>query len=474
MYLKKLHITNFRCFRDYTIEFAPGVTVLFGKNGSGKSTLIHAIHKALSFAFRKADEEDMDAISLSAGFYDQTPNGLKPRNYDKKTDIVRDEKTGLPPQSINIYAEARFLDLDLDWNMFAVRFKLYDSKFKYAFQKLMDKIKSTNTFPVFAYFSDSFPHVTNNASNLTKTQLSLRNLGYVGWDDETAYSDLWITKYSQVWMQWNRANFEVAHEENSLKNCDVFLKDGIVTEKEYQEDVALHKARLSNALEERAKYEPEVSAIRDCLVRFTKDDANIEILDMFVSIYDEDGLCLSTRDRKTISFEKLPAGYKRILYMALDIAYRSYILNGTTDSEGVVIIDEIDLHLHPELEQTVLQRFTKTFPKVQFIVSTHSPLVLTGVETEGKPNVILGMSANESEPTKTHDIYGIDYNSGIEDVMGVASKNVELDYMVGLCAYMTKRGKTAQAENIMQRILDEFAKNRDEVEKMVEAKMTEL
>lgn len=54
MYLKKLHISNFRCFRDYTIEFAPGVTVLFGKNGSGKSTLIHAIHKALSFAFKKA------------------------------------------------------------------------------------------------------------------------------------------------------------------------------------------------------------------------------------------------------------------------------------------------------------------------------------------------------------------------------------------------------------------------------------
>ena len=47
MYLKKLHISNFRCFRDYTIEFAPGVTVLFGNNGSGKSTLIHAIHKAL-------------------------------------------------------------------------------------------------------------------------------------------------------------------------------------------------------------------------------------------------------------------------------------------------------------------------------------------------------------------------------------------------------------------------------------------
>lgn len=427
MYLKKLHISNFRCFRDYTIEFAPGVTVLFGKNGSGKSTLIHAIHKALSFAFRKADAEDKDAISLSAGFYDQKPNGLKPRNYDKKTDIVRDEKTGLPPQSINIHAEARFLDLDLDWNMFAAPFNLYDSKYKDAFQKLMDKIKSTNTFPVFAYFSDSFPHVTNNASSLTKTQLSLRNLGYVGWDDETAYSDLWITKYSQVWMQWNRANFEVAHEENSLKNCDVFLKDGIVTEKEYQEDVALHQARLSNALEERAKYEPEVSAIRDCLVRFTKGDANIEILDMFVSVYDEDGLCLSTRDRKTISFEKLPAGYKRIIYMALDIAYRSYILNGTTYSEGVVIIDEIDLHLHPELEQTVLQRFTSTFPNVQFIVSTHSPLVLTGVETKDGRNCVMKMTPECDAPEVWGNIHGIDYNQMLEENMNVSKRKPEID-----------------------------------------------
>ena len=67
MYLKKLHISNFRCFRDYTIEFAPGVTVLFGKNGSGKSTLIHAIHKALSFAFYK-DTKREDALNLGAGF----------------------------------------------------------------------------------------------------------------------------------------------------------------------------------------------------------------------------------------------------------------------------------------------------------------------------------------------------------------------------------------------------------------------
>lgn len=470
MYLKKLHISNFRCFRDYTIEFAPGVTVLFGKNGSGKSTLIHAIHKALSFAF-KNDKVEKGEITLSSGF-----SSLKPNQYKKKEDIVRDEKSGFPLPDINIHAEADFLNANLKWNMYALTstFALQPSKYKTAYQQLMSRIKETGTFPVFAYFSDSFPHVSTKASTLTKTQLSLRNLGYLGWDDETAYSDLWITRLTKIWTMWDRAKMNVRHEEAALANCENLKASEIINENEYCEDVDLHRTRLLIAQKDFDKYNPEISSIQECLVNFSKKLPGIDILDFFVSVYEEDGLCLETKDGQNPPFEKLPAGYKRIFYMALDIAYRSYILNGTTDSEGIVVIDEIDLHLHPALEQVILQCFQETFPNIQFIVSTHSPLVLTGLETEGKPNVILHMASGDTKPEVTHDIYGIDYNTGIEDVMGVGAKNVELDYMVNLCAYMQKRGKEAQAENIMKRILNKFAKNRNEVEKMVEAKEKEL
>lgn len=470
MYLKNLHISNFRCFRDYTIEFAPGVTVLFGKNGSGKSTLIHAIHKALSFAF-KNDKVEEGELTLSSGF-----SSLRPNQYRKKEDIVRDEKSGLSLPDICIHAEADFLETTLDWDMYALTstFALQPSKYKTAYKLLMSRIKETGTFPVFAYFSDSFPHISTKASTLSKTQLSLRNLGYLGWDDETAYSDLWITRLTKIWTIWNRAKMNVMQEESALANCEKLKASGDINENEYREDVDLHRARLENALKDFNKYNPEISSIRECLVNFSKKLPGIDVQNVFVSVYEEDGLCLETKDGQNPPFEKLPAGYKRIFYMALDIAYRSYILNGTTDSEGIVVIDEIDLHLHPALEQVILQCFQETFPNIQFVVSTHSPLVLTGVETEGKPNVILHMASDGTKPEVTHDIYGIDYNTGIEDVMGVESKNVELDYMVNLCAYMQKRGKQVQAENIMKRILDKFAKNRNEVEKMVEAKEKEL
>ena len=422
MYLKKLHISNFRCFRDYTIEFAPGVTVLFGKNGSGKSTLIHAIHKALSFAF-KNDKVEEDELTLSSGF-----SSLRPNQYRKKEDIVRDEKSGFPLPDICIHAEADFLETTLDWDMYALTstFALQPSKYKTAYKLLMSRIKETGTFPVFAYFSDSFPHISTKASTLTKTQLSLRNLGYLGWDDETAYSDLWITRLTKIWTMWDRAKMNVRHEEAALANCDNFKASGIINEKEYCEDVDLHRTRLENAQKDFNKYNPEISSIRECLVNFSKKLPGIDVLDFFFSVYEEDGLCLETKDGQNPTFEKLPAGYKRIFYMALDIAYRSYILNGTTDSEGIVVIDEIDLHLHPALEQVILQCFQETFPNIQFVVSTHSPLVLTDIDTVTEKNKVMSMTPACDAPEEWRNIHGIDYNQMLEENMDVSKRKPEI------------------------------------------------
>lgn len=422
MYLKKLHISNFRCFRDYTIEFAPGVTVLFGKNGSGKSTLIHAIHKALSFAF-KNDKVEEGELTLSSGF-----PSLRPNQYRKKEDIVRDEKSGLSLPYICIHAEADFLETTLDWDMYALTstFALQPSKYKTAYKLLMSRIKETGTFPVFAYFSDSFPHISTKASTLSKTQLSLRNLGYLGWDDETAYSDLWITRLTKIWTIWNRAKMNVMQEESALANSEKLKASGGINENEYREDVDLHRARLENALKDFNKYNPEISSIRECLVNFSKKLPGIDVQNVFVSVYEEDGLCLETKDGQNPPFEKLPAGYKRIFYMALDIAYRSYILNGTTDSEGIVVIDEIDLHLHPALEQEILQCFQETFPNIQFIVSTHSPLVLTDIDTVTGRNKVMRMTPACDAPEEWRNIHGIDYNQMLEENMDVSKRKPEI------------------------------------------------
>lgn len=466
MYLKKLYIKYFRCFKSeegFEVEFAPRVTVLFGKNGSGKSTLIHAIHKALSFVFDK-NIKDTNSFDLSSGFPE-----LRVEQFIQ-TDGVRNPKTGLMYPDIDIKVNGSFLGLPLEWEIYALTstYKLQYTKYKKAYGEVINRISETNILPFFAYYSDSFPHIPK-LKPITQQQMELRNLGYLDWNLESACSEIWISRLNQKWTLWDRADRNVKHAENALKNCDYFLSRGTKYKKEFEEDILLHKEKLQRALKEREIFDKEVSEIKSCLIKFSKGDTNFEIINVFTSIYDGE-LWIETKLGNNRPFHLLPAGYKRLYYMVLDIAYRSYILNGTTDAKGVVAIDEIDLHLHPELEQVVLERFMNTFPNLQFIVSTHSPLVLTGLETEGKPNKILRMEPNTNAPVLWPDVYGIDYNSGLEDIMGVESKNANLDHLLSLCAYMRKRGKTTQADNIKQRIIDQFAKNSDELEKLIEKK----
>ena len=96
-------------------------------------------------------------------------------------------------------------------------------------------------------------------------------------------------------------------------------------------------------------------------------------------------------------------------------------LDDPLESEAVVLIDEVDLHLHPAWQQRVLTDLAKTFRKTQFIVSTHSPQVLTTVRPERviclyrqDDRIVAGQS---SAP-----IYGAEAGSVLEAVMGVSER----------------------------------------------------
>ena len=89
----------------------------------------------------------------------------------------------------------------------------------------------------------------------------------------------------------------------------------------------------------------------------------------------------------TIPVSYLSDGVRGMLALTADIAYRCTKLNPHLDNapketDGVVIIDEIDLHLHPRWQQSVIPSLQEAFPLIQFIVTTHSPQVLTTVPNQ--------------------------------------------------------------------------------------------
>lgn len=77
----------------------------------------------------------------------------------------------------------------------------------------------------------------------------------------------------------------------------------------------------------------------------------------------------------------LSAGYQSLLWMTMDFAYRLALLNpGISDyhqATGVVLIDELDMHLHPKWQWNALSALEDVFPKIQFIIATHSPIVIS-------------------------------------------------------------------------------------------------
>ena len=465
MYLKKLNIRNFRCFGNYEIEFAPRVTVLFGKNGSGKSTLIHALHKALSFMMHSEKIKEKDPKTKKWRVVgEQSLRGGNPYVGVEGYSKVGDEnykRTKRADYLIEISAEA---DLDemtpLEWAMsvYYIDNRLRTSEYRDAFSQLYNWHKYTGLRPLLAYYSDGYPHYSNlkkskkeNSKETFLVNSFDESLGYTDWNTEMGCTNTWLIRL-----------------ETKLRAIQYSVSQLAETNNENVRKVLWDEYKTA---------EKEVNYVIDILKQFSKDDSQYAI-NIIRNIPFDNLLEIIALDGKIHPFRKLPAGYKRMFYIALDIAYRCFFLtNGDRkDIGGIVIIDEIDLHLHPELEKIILRRFTETFPNLQFIISTHSPLVLTGLETEGKPNRILQMNAetNAPKPILCPDVYGLDYNTGLEDIMGVDSKDNELDYMVSLCAYMRKRNKMAQANNIKQRIFSTYPKNVEELEKMIEKKMLEM
>jgi AAA15 family ATPase/GTPase len=86
---------------------------------------------------------------------------------------------------------------------------------------------------------------------------------------------------------------------------------------------------------------------------------------------------IQQNDKPPFTFQTLSAGYNAIFDIYADLLMRTeYFKIGLLDLEGIVFIDEIDSHLHISLQRLILPFFVESFPKVQFIVTTHSPFVL--------------------------------------------------------------------------------------------------
>jgi len=138
------------------------------------------------------------------------------------------------------------------------------------------------------------------------------------------------------------------------------------------------------------------------------------------------------KNGKEFRIEQLSDGEKCLLAMVGDLARRLAIANPGLDDplqgEGVVLIDEIELHLHPRWQRMIIPRLLQTFPGCQFIVSTHSPQVLSEVAPENIHLLHQDEETGEIPCSKPQRSYGLDSSEILEELMGATRRNADVEH----------------------------------------------
>ena len=173
------------------------------------------------------------------------------------------------------------------------------------------------------------------------------------------------------------------------------------------------------------------SAISSMLDGVSEPRIDVRPLRFAISVTPKDGQV------ETLEIDQLSDGQRAVLALAADLAWRMAQGNPHLDdplmSEAIVLIDEVELHLHPSWQQRVLIDLRRTFPNAQFIVSTHSPQLLTTVE----PKHIVELAREDGRivaGSVAGWTYGAESGDVLSVVMGVDERPVN-DFTDALARY---------------------------------------
>ena len=198
-----------------------------------------------------------------------------------------------------------------------------------------------------------------------------------------------------------RTFFEWFREREDLENENRQLIGRLFKEKSEDVDVIRYP-------------DPQINAVRDALSRFMPEFENLTVrrspLRMEV-----------TKNGLRLTVDQLSDGEKCLIALIGDLARRmamaNPVRNNPLNGNGIVLIDEIDLHLHPRWQRMIVPKLREVFPNCQFLITTHSPHVITHVE----PESLFMLHETEKGITAERPIesYGKNVDRVLEDLMGL-------------------------------------------------------
>ncbi|MFC6205135.1 AAA family ATPase [Psychrobacter urativorans] len=434
MKVKRLQLQNYGRFEDLTIDFAPtaektsNVTVIVGNNGAGKSQILQALATGLSWFIAKLHDENADGIEL-------TQSNIKNNTYLSSVKINIEDLSCIERNN-QWYEE----NIKADWKIDATTEKKFrPATYGLRVNRLSKVIRSyvyqfenneDTSLPIFAYYP------VERTIRSTPVEISDNFIN----NQFTAYDNALEKSVSfESFFAWFREREDIENEEKAkirnLHKDDSDLVSLLKSEFNYPKNIAkkalpqdeidlmtlelIHNIRDKIHFQFNNKFQDNLlSAVRDSIEFFTSfKNVHIRRQGTPTMIVEKDG--------EELDVNQLSQGEKSLLALVGDIARRLALLNPSLDNplegEGVVMIDEVDLHLHPKWQHDLIDKLVKTFPNVQFILTTHSPHVISD------RNDILLYSLEDGELIEMPNVYGEDVNTVLTKIFDVDIRDSKVE-----------------------------------------------
>jgi predicted ATP-binding protein involved in virulence len=345
MWLRRVELHNYRCFADLTVDFDERLTVLIARNGAGKTALLDAIAAAFgtfvgSFHTGRRggiDSADVRLVETNPALHtmeQQFPAGIL-ASGDVDGESIQWARWLNTPKSGTTIKEAKPLT---------------------QIGERMQKAVTANQqvlLPLIAYYGAGrlWNQKRNNKPPVIEREFFSRTVGYQDCLDPASSYGLFVNWFRYV----------------SLADADLLNQQ--------RERFGLRYAGSDTP------YSPLILTIRqtvnECLAASGWHNLRWS--------FSHQTVVMEHHDYGVLEVGQLSDGVRNMIGMVADIAYRMVRLNSdlglvaVQETPGLVLIDEVDVHLHPEWQQVVLRNLTDAFPRVQFVVTTHSPQVISTI-----------------------------------------------------------------------------------------------
>lgn len=374
----KLH--NFRCFKNLEMSFDPRMTVIVGDNAAGKTAILKGLTSGLGAYLSGIDSDAVKAPGIDKPDvrYETIEAGAsleRQRQFPASVQMVADFESGRTVRWIRLR------------NTEKGRVIRSESKpaadIGHEYHQRIRKGDDSLVLPMIGFYGTE--RLWLQKKDGRKNQSYTRISGYIDCLDGKSNEKLmlkWIEQKS--WKEYNTRQSNQPLDSVKQAVTELFK---LLTEAD--------KAELT--------YDPELGEL--------------------VLNYDNQWGSHISRN-----FSSLSDGYREMLSLAADIAWRMAVLNpqleyAYKETPGVIMIDEIELHLHPKWQSIILNCLQEVFPKSQFIVTTHSPLIIQSVE-ESRLRIL---REQDQVVTVENDNRGTSISSILERIMGASDRPKDVE-----------------------------------------------